>query len=217
MDKNQTRSNQNKKQKQKVVSNPLEQLKDIATDTANQMKQEARDLSVDFMSQMFGTPAASSSESYTGEISLGESVAINEIYSGTYEQNKKIKQQTQFERRLLDEERIHIEKKRNELRVQLQAVQTEIVRLAEKTEGLGKEAQIAAMQAPIEPGIYHVVFFEKLFEFIKSFRKKIEEAAVWLQSVNSRASKKNAWGSAYKKHGAKYLLSSEHYVARSAG
>ena len=213
MDLNQKRAVQN--QKQNIQSaNPLEQIKDIAASTANQMKEEARNISVGFMEEIFGT---SPSESFSGEIAMGESLQISEVYSGTHEQNKKLKQQTQFERRLLEEERIHIEKDRNELRIQLHAVQKEIVTLAQRTEGLARETEIAAMQAPIEPGIYHVIFFEKLFEFIKSFRKKIEEASVWLQSANSRASKKNAWGANYGKHGAKYLLSNEHYVARSAG
>jgi hypothetical protein len=72
------------------------------------------------------------------------------------------------------------------------------------------------MQAPIEPGVYHLIFFEKLLEFIKSFRKNIGQAKVWLQSSNKRAQKKNYWAS-YKKHGGKFLLAADHYVSRSAG
>ena len=72
------------------------------------------------------------------------------------------------------------------------------------------------MQAPVEPGVYHVIFFEKLLEFVKSFRKKIEDAAVWLHATNSRAEKKNYW-SRYKKHGGKFLLAADHYLTSSAG
>jgi hypothetical protein len=62
-----------------------------------------------------------------------------------------------------------------------------------------------------------VIFFEKLLEFVKSFRKKINQSNVWLSSANKRAGKKGSWKSNYQQHGAKYLLSGEHYVARSAG
>jgi hypothetical protein len=109
-----------------------------------------------------------------------------------------------------------IERRSNELRLQLKAIMQEVVILAGNTQDLGKEVQLAAMQAPIEPGVYHIIFFEKLLEFIKSFRKKIEEASVWLHISNKRAQKKNFWGR-YKQHGAKYLLSGEHYASRSAG
>src|SRR3989344_1908364 len=91
------------------------------------------------------------------------------------------------------------------------------IALEQKTESLAEETKIAALQGPVEPGIYHIIFFEKLLDFLKSFSKKIEEASVWLHAVNKRAAKKNVWGAHYKSHGAKYLLSSEHYLQRSAG
>lgn len=204
----------NKNQKHVAQANPLESLKDIANSATKQMKQEVGRMPQDFIDHLFGTNLQ---ESFSGEIIPGESVEIKDIYSGRQEEIVITKKQTTFERRLLEEERIRVEKKTNELKIQLSLIQREIVSLIEKTEGLAEETEIAAMQAPVEPGIYHMVFFEKLREFIQSFNKKIGEARVWLQSVNRRTAKKNAWGANYKKHGAKYLLSSEHYLSRSAG
>src|SRR4030043_501414 len=60
------------------------------------------------------------------------------------------------------------------------------------------------------------ISFEKLLEFVKSFRKKIEESSVWLHATNKRAEKQNYW-SKFKKHGGKFLLSADHYLTRSAG
>lgn len=210
MDKNQ----KNKNQKQATQANPLESLKDIAQTTAKQMKQEVSRMPQDFMSHLFG---AAPQETFSGEIIPGASVEFKNVYSGEQVIINKDKKQLAFSRRLLKEEELKVEKKTNELKIQLNVIQRELISLAEKTEGLAKETEIAVMQSPIEPGVYHVIFFEKLLEFIQSFKKKIEEARVWLQSVNKRAAKKNAWGANYKKHGAKYLLSSEHYVSRSAG
>lgn len=204
-----------KNQKTLRQPNPLETFKDIGTATAKQMRDEAAKIPQDFMEQLLGVKTFG--KSYSGEIEPGEAVDFNEVFSGKYEETLKLRNQTNLERRLLEEERIRIEKKSNELKIQLSAIREEIIVLASKTENLAEETQIAAMQAPIEPGVYHVIFFEKLLEFINSFRKKIEEASVWLHAVNTRASKKNMWGAQYKKHGAKYLLSGEHYLQRSAG
>jgi hypothetical protein len=94
----------------------------------------------------------------------------------------------------------------------------EVSKLAEVTQNVGKDVEIATMQAPANPGVYHLVFFEKLLDFIKTFRRKIENADVWLQSSNKRAEKKNFWGTfTSKRGGTKFLLSQEHYVARSTG
>lgn len=195
--------------------NPLEALKDIGKTSASEMKSEASKLSADFMQELLGIKPTA--KNFSGEIMPGEPVDFAEVYSGKYEESFKIKRQLAFEKRLIQEERVQVEKKTGELKMQLNAVRQEILVLAQKTNNLAEETQIAALQAPVEPGLYHIIFFEKLLEFIKSFRRKIEESAVWLSGVNKRAHKKNVWGANYKKKGASYLLSSEHYLQRSAG
>jgi len=61
-----------------------------------------------------------------------------------------------------------------------------------------------------------LIFFEKIIEFIRNFRKNIDSASTWLQSSNKRAEKKNFWAM-YKKKGSSFLLSGESYSQRSAG
>lgn len=206
---------QSKKSKKPLTqANPLEALKDLGTGAAKSLKEDLIEKTPrDFMDQLFGPKP----QKYSGEIFVGESLEIREIMTGEHEEKQRLRAQLTLERSLRLEEQSHINKKTNELKIQLKTIQEEVLILAQNTQGLSKEIQIATMQAPIEPGIYHLVFFEKLLEFIKSFRKKIEEASVWLHSTNTRAAKKNAWGARYKKHGAKYLLSGEHYLSRSAG
>lgn len=209
------KTGKNKSSKVLRQPNPLEALKDIGSSTAQQMRREASKLPGDFMDQLFGMrPHA---RNYSGELVPGEAIEFSEVFSGKYEDIQKTKRQLDLERRLIQEEKFQIEKKTNELRMYLKGVREEIIVLAQKTESLAEESQVAAMQAPVEPGVYHVIFFEKLLEFIKSFRRKVEEASVWLHAVNRRAAKKNAWGTRYKQYGAKYLLSGEHYLQRSAG
>ena len=204
------------KQKTKIhpkQQNVLESLKDIGQTAAQTIKHDLVDqIPADVMGQLFGVRPGS----FSGEISPGEAVEFKDVMTGQFEKNKKVQKQIAFERRMLQEEKAQIDKKTNELRLQLRAVMQEVYVLSKSTTDLGDEIELAAMQAPVEPGLYHVIFFEKLLEFIKSFRKKIDEAGIWLEAVNKRAQKKNYWSS-YKKHGSKFLLSGEHYLQRSAG
>jgi len=194
--------------------NVLESLKDIGSGAAGSLKSDLFERgSKDFLDQIFGNRP---NKKYSGDISVGESLEISEVISGEHEEKKKLEGQLFLERQLRQEEKILVEKKGNELKLQLHAITQEVIALALSTQGLGDEVEIAAVQAPSNPGVYHVVFFEKLLSFIKSFRKKIESASVWLHATNKRAEKRNFWG-LYKKHGSKFLLSPDHYLQRSAG
>ena len=157
------------------------------------------------------------SRNYSGEMFAGEAIEMNQVLSGKHEELVKQKKQAEYIAAIAREESQILEKKSGELKMQIKAIQEEVYVLVQETQSLAQETKLAAMQVPVEPGEYHLIFFERLLNFIRSFRKKIESAGVWLQAVNRRAAKKNAWGANYKKHGAKYLLSGEHYLQRSAG
>ena len=196
--------------------NVLESLKDVG-DSAQKSIQEdlLKGTSEEFFKQLFGQKEE---KKYSGEITPGETLEFNEVYTGQREENEKLKKQISFERNLSNEVKNQSDKELNELRVQLHALMQEVGKLAEVTQDIGKDVEIASMQAPANPGVYHLIFFEKLMEFIITFRRKIENAGVWLQASNKRAEKKNFWGTfTSKKGGTKFLLSQEHYVARSTG
>lgn len=208
-------NNQNQKpQKAAKRSSVLENLKDVGGNTGKTLKKDlVQGVSEEFINQLLGRK---SEKKYSGDITPGESLEFEDVFSGRREQTMKLEKQLSLEKKLREEERVRCEKKGNELRIQLKAIIEEVAALAQNTQELAEEVQIATMQAPIEPGIYHLVYFEKLLEFIRSFRKNIGQAKVWLQSSNKRAQKKNYWAS-YKKHGGKFLLAADHYVSRSAG
>ena len=195
-------------------SNPLEAIKDIGKNTTETLKQDLfSGMAQSAMDQIFGPKPGAN---YKAEITAGESVEMTDVYTGQHNEKIILQRQLYYEKHLLQEEERLSRRKADELRVALQAVMQETLSLMQQTEDLAEETKIALMQAPVEPGVYHLLFFEKLLSFIKSFRKKIESASVWMHSANGRAQKKN-WVNNYKNHGAKYLLSGEHYVARSAG
>ncbi|MBI2065995.1 hypothetical protein HYT60_00605 [Candidatus Woesebacteria bacterium] len=201
---------------QKVLrqQNVLESLKDIGAGTTKTLKKDLlAESSQDFFREILGTRIE---KKYSGELAPGEALEIGEVFSGKREGDEKLKGQLALERNLAQEEIRRVEEKGNQLKLQLQALMQEVYELARSTQNLGDEVEVATMQAPANPGVYHLIFFEKLLEFVKSFRKKIENAELWLHSSNKRAEKKNYWAM-YKKKGSSFLLAPDHYLQRSAG
>ncbi len=194
-------------------ANVLESLKDIGSGATQDLRNDLiKETTRSFFEELIGLRE----QNFSGDLTPGESVDMSEVFSGKAEEKKKARAQISVERGLFEEERLRTEKRTNELRLQLHALMQEVYSLAQSTQGLGEEVEVASMQMPVNPGIYHVAFFEKLLNFLQAFRKKIENAALWLGASNKRAEKKNFW-STYKKHGSKFLLSPDHYLQRSAG
>lgn len=206
----------NKKKSQSNITkqNVLESLKDISGGFSNQAGDMLKSTSEDFLKELLGMGRPQVKRS--GELAAGQSLEMSEVLSGKEEENKKLRQQISMERQMSAAEQRLSSEKSNQLKVQLQALTQEVAKVAVSTQSFAEQAQIAVMQAPANPGVYHIVFFEKVLEFLRSFRKKIDSASVWLQSTNKRAEKKNYW-SMYKKKGSSFLLSPDHYLQRSAG
>lgn len=194
----------------------LETLRDIGGDTASAVKKDIFEgISGDFFNQMFGYERRGQKAS--GDLMPGQSIEFDSVLEEQKEENKILKAQLAQEQSLRKQEQSLVSRQSQELKVQIQALATEVTELAKTTQGLARETKIAAIQAPANPGIYHVTFFEKLRSYIVSFRRKIENASLWMQSYNTRSAKmKTFWGQVGRS-GAKRLLSSEDYLQRSAG
>ncbi len=205
----------NKKVKSSVVKrNIIESLKDIGGDFSGQSTDLLKNTSEDFLKELMGMTRPQVKRS--GEMRPGESFEMSRVISGKEEENKKLRAQISLERNLSSDEKRLSQEKMQQLRVQLQAITVEIGKLAASTGNLATQTEIAMVEVPNSPGIYHVIFFEKVLEFLRSFRQKIDQASVWLGNANKRAEKKNYW-SMYKKKGSSFLLSPDHYSQRSAG
>ena len=205
-----------KKKSQTTITrqNVLESLKDLGSGTSVQTKDFLKNTSEDFFRELLGLSGQGVKKS--GELSAGETLQVSDVINGKEEENKKIRSQISHERQLSGEEKRISQEKTSELKIELQAIMQEIQKVAESTENLAEATEASMISAPVEPGIYHVHFFESILEFLQSFRKRVDLAATWLQSSNKRAEKKNYW-SMYKKKGSSFLLSPDHYLSRSAG
>lgn len=205
----------NKKSKGGIVKrNVIESLKDIGGDFSGQGSDLLKSTSEEFFKELMGMRRPQVKRS--GEMRPGESFDMSSVLSGKDEENKKLRAQISLERNLSSNEKRLSQDKMQELRFQLQAITVEINKLAASTGNLATQTEIAMVEVPVNPGVYHVIFFEKILELLQQFRQKIDQAAVWLNSSNKRAEKKNYW-SMYKKKGSSFLLSPDHYLSRSAG
>lgn len=196
----------------KPIANPLE----IVRDAGDAVKKETALYQQEALRQIFGR-MPKREQKYSGEILPGKVLETRKIFSGEADREVRLQKMFSLERRLRQEDQLLVERRTNELRLQIKAIHEEVEKAAKVTVELSQEVKVAAFQAPTSESVYELYFLERLFDSIKSFRKKIQNASVWLASANKRAKKKNMWGANYKKHGAKYLLSSEHYLQRSAG
>lgn len=123
-------------------------------------------------------------------------------------------EQLQFTRR---QEQLVFAQKQQKEQLQIKAIQEELKKLAHSVKNLDKEIEKAVVQAPIDPGIYHLNFFEKLREIIALIRKRVEESATWLEVFNKRTAKRKVYWAQFKKLGTQWSLSGERYITTSVG
>ncbi len=196
--------------------NLLEGLRGIGASGFTSLKKDiGQGIPEEFFRQMLGIekPYARAS----GDIRPGQSIELTQAIEEQKEENKVLRMKLAQEQRLRSEDKNLFTQKTQELKMELHALSQETLKLAQSTQGLSREVEVAAMQAPANPGVYHVNFFEQLRNFIASFRKKIENASLWLQASNNRATKRRSFWGQVGQSGSKRLLSPEDYLQRSAG
>lgn len=103
-----------------------------------------------------------------------------------------------------------------QLKQEIEAVRMELKALAASLKSLSSEVQRTVMEVPVDPGIYHKNFFERLRSVLHLLREQIDDSRTWLSLSNSRKQKKGYWNS-YKKHGTSFGLSNERTLATQAG
>lgn len=133
---------------------------------------------------------------------------------------EQLKYSRNFQNEFLDlrrQEKLVWTRQEQQTKLQISAILQELKKLAEATKNLAKEVDIATKQVPVEPGVYHINFFERLRETIILFKKRIEDSATWLAASNQKAKKRNYYWGQVRKSGTKFMLSPEHYMATQVG
>lgn len=109
------------------------------------------------------------------------------------------------------------DRKEEEVKAKIAAIKEQLKLLIKELAGMDKELEKAIEEETVNPGTYHLNFFEKLRTFLLDLRKKVADSANWLEVSNQRkASQQGYWGNV-KRSGTKYLLSQERTLATQAG
>ncbi len=109
-----------------------------------------------------------------------------------------------------------IHEDQEKLQKQIESVRQELKAIASSIQSLNTEIGKAVQAVPVNPGIYHANFFERLRSVLKVLREQIDDSRSWLTMHTSRKKKMGYWGM-YKKHGTTFGLSNERSLATSAG
>lgn len=99
---------------------------------------------------------------------------------------------------------------------QIESVRHELKAIAASIQSLNTEIGKAVREVPVNPGVYHANFFERLKSILTVLREQIDDSRSWLTMHTSRKKKMGYWGM-YKKHGTTFGLSNERSIATSAG
>lgn len=153
----------------------------------------------------------------SGELKPEETIELEHFAREAVEREKFAQE---FEQEILGlrrQEKLVYTKEQQEIKLQVKAIQDELKKLAQSTQGLAKEVEIAAKQAPVEPGVYHLTFFERLRQIIVQFRQRIDDSRTWLAAFNQRAKRRNYYWAQVRKSGTKFMLSAERYMSTQAG
>lgn len=109
-----------------------------------------------------------------------------------------------------------IKEDQQKLSQQIEAVRQELKAIAASIQSLNKDIGKAVNEVPVNPGVYHANFFERLKSVLKVLREQIDDSRSWLTMHTARKKKMGYWGM-YKKHGTTFGLSNERSIATSAG
>jgi hypothetical protein len=115
------------------------------------------------------------------------------------------------------EEKLVFTSKERETTTQVAVLVEEAKKLANALQSLENQVEVATFQAPVEPGVYHVSFFQKLISFLRTLTAKIEDATHWAATCNTKAKKRSFYWGQVQKSGTKFMLSQERYMATQAG
>lgn len=203
-----------KQTKQYVDPNPIEAIRDIGSGVAQSTQDLAKGMVTDWWEQMLGTGAYSekSKEKKGGDLQEGQEINLAENKKQTF-----VEPALNYRREILGGEKKIQQESTRVIEMQIREIIVELKKLTSSSKELQVQFKQATVeQLPVNPGKYHINFFEWLLITIKTARMRVEESANWLSMFSSKKKKRQYW-SMFKKHGTTFGLSNERVVATQTG
>jgi hypothetical protein len=110
----------------------------------------------------------------------------------------------------------YVEQTEIHLKEQIESVRSELKALAASIKNLNTDIQRTITEVPVDPGIYHKNFLERIRSILVMLREQVDDSRSWLSLFAGRKKKMGFWGM-YKKHGTQFGLSNERTLATQAG
>ncbi len=156
----------------------------------------------------------------SGDLRPGEAIPVSDAVS--VEESRRREEEARAQEALMarqreEEERARFRAKQEQVVKQIEAIREAVLKIAKRTQNVGLEFEKAAFEAPVNPGSYHVTFFEKLKSALEVVKKRLDESASWLHVYNKRKKNIPFFWQQVQKSGTKYMLSSERYMQMAPG
>ncbi len=190
-----------KKQVHHKNDNVLEALGSVPSSVTSNTVAEFGKIGSDIVSSLLGSAPVS------GELQPNQAIEFG---------NQPVEQAPVQPIRTENFQRPNVTKIEMETKQQLEAIRTELKALVASLKTLHTEVQNAVAQEDVDPGVYHLNFYEQLRSLISVLRQQIEDSRTWLATFSSRKKKMGYWGM-FKKHGTTFGLSNERSIATAAG
>ena len=132
---------------------------------------------------------------------------------------KKVRSQQYVKYEYEQSETVIFNRRQEEVNKKIDQIRIELKQLAKEVVFLDQSTQAVIEQELVDPGSYHLNFFEKLLVFIRHMKKRVVESRHWasMQSQRSQA-KSHYWKMANKKvGGTKFSQSQERTLATQTG
>ncbi|MCH7951489.1 hypothetical protein IH980_01955 [Patescibacteria group bacterium] len=205
--------NKPKKQQNYQSDTFFEAFREIGGKTAVSSKDAIASIAGDMVSQV--TLGGGVRQPISGELRPDESLNLEaEIRRRAEEASRR--ERSHFEHRSRKEKLVY-SRKQEEITAQIKAIQEELKKLIEEASGLAQEIEVAVQQVVVDPGVYHINFFDKLRQMIILLRKKVADSKTWMHTANARAKQRSFFWAQVGKSGTKFMLSQERTVSTQAG
>lgn len=201
----------------------IERFRDFAGGVTNTVKDELHQARNDAWDQIWGLEKQVNELS--GELKAGESLDLtqggqannprseypnfNEVIAPGYEYHRPFAKVTEARQIVKEDTR--------QIQIRVDQIIMELKKLANSSQELEIQFREVTMEvSPVDPGTYHLNFFEWVFGVIQKARERIEESQTWITLFKSKKKQKGYWNM-FKKHGTTFGLSGERVVATQTG
>ncbi|RJQ36989.1 hypothetical protein C4559_04675 [Candidatus Microgenomates bacterium] len=209
---------QKKQAKQFVSENAVEALRGIGQGVVNSFKKDVtQGIASDFWAQMLGKNEKAKKNKEAGDLNEGEELDLSNLKKKENTSDLSIDPGIDYRREILQGEKRIIQETTRGIEVKIQEIIIELKKLTSTSQELQAQfKEVTIEQLPVNPGKYHLTFFEWLAVQIREARLQIEDSGAWLSACKNKKGKKQYW-SMFKKHGTTFGLSNERVVATQTG